>query len=376
MMFDIFCKVIDNHGDMGVCWRLCCDLVRRGQTVRLWVDDASALRWMAPLGQAGVTVHAWTEPLDLHNITPGDVLVEAFGCEVPPEFIALFASSTRPKAWINLEYLSAEPYVERSHGLPSPVMSGPGKGLTKHFFYPGFTSRTGGLLREADLRQRQHLFDAPAWLHKLGITPIANPTGRRISLFCYEPQALGALLEQLSTSEQPTQLLVTAGRAQAAVAACLQAQGHQLPWGQPQDVTLGSTAPAAFKLGALSIHALPYLTQVDYDHLLWACDLNFVRGEDSVVRALWSGAPLVWHIYPQDDAAHHDKLLAFLKQLALPPGWCEFHRVWNGLQPGPLPKLDTLLKDTSAFKTASLALQQHKDLTTQLLAFVQAKLQA
>ncbi|HEY0886111.1 MAG TPA: elongation factor P maturation arginine rhamnosyltransferase EarP, partial [Ramlibacter sp.] len=22
MLWDIFCKVIDNHGDIGVCWRL------------------------------------------------------------------------------------------------------------------------------------------------------------------------------------------------------------------------------------------------------------------------------------------------------------------------------------------------------------------
>ena len=49
---------------------------------------------------------------------------------------------------------------------------------------------------------------------------------------------------------------------------------------------------------------LPLLTQRDYDHLLWACDLNFVRGEDSFVRAQWAGAPFVWQIYPQDDGAH------------------------------------------------------------------------
>jgi uncharacterized repeat protein (TIGR03837 family) len=57
---------------------------------------------------------------------------------------------------------------------------------------------------------------------------------------------------------------------------------------------------------------LPYLTQEDYDHLLWASDFNFVRGEDSLVRAIWAGKPFVWQIYPQDDDAHHAKLEAFL----------------------------------------------------------------
>ena len=47
LLWDIFCRVIDNHGDLGVCWRLSCDLAARGQQVRLWVDDASALQWMA-----------------------------------------------------------------------------------------------------------------------------------------------------------------------------------------------------------------------------------------------------------------------------------------------------------------------------------------
>ena len=56
MRWDIFCKVIDNHGDLGVCWRLACGLAAQGETVRLWVDDPSALAWMAHGGCQGVTV--------------------------------------------------------------------------------------------------------------------------------------------------------------------------------------------------------------------------------------------------------------------------------------------------------------------------------
>jgi hypothetical protein len=39
-----------------------------------------------------------------------------------------------------------------------------------------------------------------------------------------------------------------------------------------------------------------------------------VRGEDSLVRAIWAGAPFVWQIYPQDDDAHRIKLDAFLSR--------------------------------------------------------------
>ena len=162
-IWDIFCRVIDNHGDLGVCWRLCADLAQRGHAVRLWVDDASALAWMAPQGCAEVQVRAWPNDPTFHM---GDVVVEAFGCELPNAIQALMVQGT-PPVWINLEYLSAEGYVARSHGLPSPVMSGPARGATKWFFFPGFTPETGGLLREPDMAARQAAFDRQAWLQGL-----------------------------------------------------------------------------------------------------------------------------------------------------------------------------------------------------------------
>jgi len=122
MQWDLFCRVIDNHGDLGVCWRLAADLASRGETVRLWVDDPLALHWMAPGHETttpGVTVLRWAEPLA--EVDPGDVVIEAFGCDPPPAFVDSMAR--RIPVWINLEYLSAEDYVERNHGLPSPQPS-------------------------------------------------------------------------------------------------------------------------------------------------------------------------------------------------------------------------------------------------------------
>ena len=200
MRWDIFCHVIDNLGDIGVCWRLCADLAGRGEQVRLWIDQPEPLQWMAPgalEGQVpGVQVLHWTTPLAPAlpaALPPADVWVEAFGCDAAPEcaqeLAARLAQGNPPPVWINLEYLSAERYVERSHRLPSPVNSGPLRGLTKWFFYPGFTPATGGLLREADLLERQATFQPEEWLHTLGLRLDGQ---RRVSLFCYEPAALPA----------------------------------------------------------------------------------------------------------------------------------------------------------------------------------------
>jgi uncharacterized repeat protein (TIGR03837 family) len=357
MLWDIFCKVIDNHGDIGVCWRLSAELAPRGQQVRLWVDDASALDWMAPGGCAGVEVLQW--PAQWVPQQAGAVVLEAFGCELPESAQAALAANARAQghqpAWINLEYLTAEPFAERSHGLQSPVLAGPAAGLAKYFFYPGFTSLTGGLLREPDLLERQARFDRAGWLDRFGIQVDAGD--RLVSLFCYEPPALDQLIAKLAHGPARTRLLVTAGRAAAAVHASLARRTGANP-GQP---------PAS----SLSITWLPLLSQLEFDHLLWACDLNFVRGEDSLVRALWAGKPFVWQIYPQHDDAHHGKLRAFLEWLEAPAELREFHLAWNAVSdrlPGAFPQAWR-----GCVMQARERLLVQDDLVAQLMRFVQTK---
>ncbi len=354
--WDIFCKVIDNFGDIGVCWRLSADLAARGERVRLWVDDASALNWMAPAGASGVEVLHWKQPLDFTAVSallakqPGDVLIEAFGCDIPPEFLMLWVAQPvqrQPaRCWLNLEYMSAENYVERCHAMPSLVSHGPAAGWTKWFFYPGFTPKTGGLLREPGLLQ--------------GLAKVENEQQegespqRRVSLFCYEPPALAALLAEWShqgLAGQPVELLVTAGRTAQAVKAVL---------GQWK---------ADPKM--LNITWLPWLSQNEFDHLLWRCDLNFVRGEDSVLRALWAGKPFVWSIYPQDDGAHRPKLEAFLQQLDAPASLKAFHRAWNTADEKlAAPSAADLADWHQHAKAARATLLGQQDMTSRLLQFV------
>lgn len=367
-LWDIFCKVIDNFGDIGVGWRLAVGLAARGERVRLWVDDASALDWMAPEGAPGVEVRPWTQPIQTGILVPGDILVETFGCQIDPEFIAAYAYWTAARGlkgiWINLEHLSAEGFVERSHGLPSPVTTGPGIGLTKYFFYPGFSAGTGGLLREPDLASRQTRFNRATWLGQQGIEWRGE---RLVSLFCYEPAALGELLSQLADDTPSTRLLVTSGRATNAVKACIEHKTRINPlWNKGK---------------ALSFSYLPALTQDDFDHLLWTCDLNFVRGEDSLVRALWAGQAFIWQIYPQQDDAHHAKLDAFLDLLKAPPSLRAFHYRWNAVQElnaesdknqSKLPAL-ALAEWQKTVINARSEQHQYDDLVTQLIRFALKK---
>ena len=342
MLWDVFCRVIDHHGDLGVCWRLAADLGARGEQVRLWVDDPLALAWMAPSGARGVTVIRWVDPLPA--LEPGDVVIEAFGCDPPPAFVTRMGARARPPVWINLEYLSAEPFVERSHGLRSPVQAGPGAGLSKWFFYPGFTAATGGLLRgNVDLPRD----DATrvAQLARLGVP--AQPGRRRLSLFCYAHAPFDALFQRLDA--QPTQLLVAAGAGQAPALAAL----------------------ASGRYPQLQAHALPWLTQPDYDRLLAACDLNLARGEDSIVRAIWAGVPFLWHIYRQADGAHRAKLEALLDRMGAELPVRALARAWNDLGPWPntLPPLEPWQAGCARWRAE---LQAQPGLTVRLLHFVAA----
>jgi uncharacterized repeat protein (TIGR03837 family) len=382
LRWDVFCRVIDNFGDIGVCWRLCADLAARGHSVRLWVDDASPLDWMAPGACSGqwpdVQVRDWASSQDadvLADLAPADVWIEGFGCEIAPEFIAFRAESIKATGrfdikipvWINLEYLSAESYVERCHGLPSPVMQGPAQGWTKHFYYPGFTLNTGGLLREIGTALHQRQLDATArtaWLARHGV----NWQGQTlVSLFCYEPQVLPALLQSLADGMRPTLMLVTPGRAQAAVRAWLASRGGLAP----------EQAADGHRIGKLQLHDLAALTQLDYDQLLRACDLNFVRGEDSLVRAMWAGQPWVWQIYPQDDSAHAEKLLALLDQIQAPDTLRAAHLAWNGLakpEANPVNWNALPQPEWSAFAhQLRQRLAEMPDLVSQLVGFVQKK---
>ena len=366
--WDIFCKVIDNFGDIGVSWRLAADLGALGHTVRLWVDDAAALRWMAPDamagGQAGVRVLTWAQSSDsgvLADLAPADVWIEAFGCALEPAMVAdRFVTAANAPArhpapvWINLEYLSAEPFAASAHGLPSPILYGPASGHTRWFFYPGFGELTGGLIREHGLEQRRAAFDRASWLSDQGITWAGE---QLVSLFCYEPAALPQLLTHFQRGPAPTLLLVTPGRAANAV------RQHAEP---DLPARPGATR---HRHGALSVVYLPSLTQTDFDHLLWACDLNFVRGEDSLVRALWADRPFVWQIYPQHDGAHHAKLHALLDALQAPPDWRRFHQAWNGMDAGPLPAPQTAAWSAAVHK-ARRVLAGQSALTTRLVEFV------
>ena len=329
--WDIFCTVVDNFGDIGVTWRLARQLVaEHSLTVRLWVDDLRAFERLCPQididsaqqYQQGVEVRHW--PAEWVHTDAADVVIAAFACNLPSDYMDAMAARERPPLWLNLDYLSAEDWVVGCHGLPSVKY----KTVQKIFFFPGFQPGTGGLLRERGLLEQRRQFqnDAAAqrqFLQGLGIE--RAPDAQLISLFAYENAGLASWLDVLAAAEAPTHLLVPEGRILGDVAR----------WLEVETLTVG----AIHQRQSLTVQVLPFVRQDQYDHLLWCCDFNAVRGEDSFVRAQWAGRPMLWHIYQQDEDIHLDKLDAFLALYTkgLSPAAAEamngLWRAWSAGQP-------------------------------------------
>ncbi|SQH76786.1 conserved protein of unknown function [Shewanella benthica] len=374
--WDIFCTVIDNYGDIGVTWRLAKQLVHDfGIEVRLWVDDLNSFAHILPgldvtLSRQeimAVRIYHWRQPL-AEQWQAGDVLIEAFACNLPASVLDQLVSLDKPPRWLNLEYLSAEGWIDSCHGLPSLQSNG----VSKHFYFPGFTPSSGGLLCEHGLfEQRDKWQGDPAnrarLLQGLNIEGVSSED-TLVSVFSYESSALLSLCQSWRQANKRVHALIPMGPS-------LNSLLTLFPDG------LGLMPGDSLTLDSLTLHILPMTDQHAYDRLLWSCDFNIVRGEDSFIRAQWAAKPFIWHIYAQEDDAHLDKLSAFsnlyIDSLDADTGqtWSMLNLAFNQEDGETTAKMWWKLHerrtfmDKHAVKWPMLALN-HADLATRLVQFI------
>ena len=293
MRWDIFCQIVDNYGDAGICWRLARSLSSlHDQEVRIFCNDLPTLNLLASGSAEALSHKIDLQPWEAsyanarHPVQTPDVVIEAFGCDLPERYLAgLFIASVKPII-INLEYLSAEPWITEFHAKASPQSHG----IPKYFFFPGFQDDVGGLLLDPIPPEGSavtHLIPKSlksTWL-KL------RPGAKRISIFCYPGAPLRKWLEDLGALGETIDILLT--------------HGHAELLNLPGEKTIGLPTN-------IQLISMPFVSQDEYDWVLSQCDFNIVRGEDSFIRAQLAGKPFIWHIYPQEDRAHEVKLAAFL----------------------------------------------------------------
>lgn len=297
LTLDIFCKVIDNYGDAGVCLHLARTLSQQEVKVTLWCDQLKVLEQIQnhkDTSTPNLQLKEW--PLLTKYDCP-DAVINAFNCRLDPAVIKAIQTKERsgqPAVVINLDYLSAEDWVEGCHGLTSPA-----DGISCYYFFPGFTNKTGGLNVDPDFVKQ-----CKANLHKIALENSPHSahtkTDQNITLFSYKNPALMPLLNSFTNSSIPRVLTVFQGLALDNL--------NQL-------LSLNLHAGETIQLGELTIHASAMVEQQEYDDYLLNNQCNLVRGEDSIIRAMHTGRPFLWQIYKQEENAHIVKLESFLDRM-------------------------------------------------------------
>ena len=102
----------------------------------------------------------------------------------------------------------------------------------------------------------------PVFLATLGV--VRQPEARLLSLFAYENTAVAGWLDALAADSASISCWCQragAGRCRGLAGCC------------------DARAGACHQRGSLQISIVPFMTQDEYDLLLWSCDFNAVRGE-------------------------------------------------------------------------------------------------
>lgn len=360
---DLFCDVIDNYGDAGVAWRIAKALAfERQLKVRLFINKPQTLsafvkqlnaEQLPQLIENKIQVRHWNDCLS-EDVSP--VVIETFGCRLPERFEEKLCSALPTPLWINIEYLSAESWVEGCHLLPSPH---PKFGIPKYFFFPGFTDKTGGVIIEHDLLDRQKYYSRQRENFLSSFN--CDPSKLLVLIFCYPTAPLGPLIEALEKSQKKIQLLLCPGEASEQIIELLGDKPHQ----------------------NLSFVSIPMVDQEKFDNFLFFSDLLIVRGEDSFVRAQLAAKPFIWNIYPQKDDVHIKKLEAFLNRIAPFLGekantWVKANLDFNNNPsslceslPAMIQSLQKLTADMLSWRTQLL---KNKSLIDNLCNFINYKL--
>ncbi|AFZ83516.1 conserved hypothetical protein of the DUF2331 family [Candidatus Kinetoplastibacterium blastocrithidii TCC012E] len=309
MEADIFCKIIDNYGDIGFCWRLAKHLSCEYKwSIRLIVDDLCAFSCIEKTLDISansqivqdINIMKWNVSLE-NSLTPSDIILETFSCDIPNAFKKIMLLDIRRFIWINIEYLSAEQWVEDCHLLSSNLSNG----LKKTFFFPGFTSKTGGLIVEQDFLKnkkslKESIYNQEDFLKSLGIKHKRSEFLFCL-LFCYPDAPVNDLIRSMKLLNKKIVLIAN---------------------DQSLFINANST-------NNLKLVLIPFIDQDSFDKLICCMDINFIRGEDSFVRALLSGNPLIWNIYKQENNTHIDKLKSWLNLNSFPVTIKKVMYSWN-----------------------------------------------
>lgn len=302
---DIFCEIIDNYGDIGVVYRVAKEIkkIYKDSIIRVFINRKEEFLKINSKAQDidyqeidGIYYITFDYLLkNIEKIDSSQVIIEAFGCNIPEVYMEKAYISS--DLLINLEYFSAEDWIEDFHLQSSPI--GKGK-LKKIFFMPGFTEKTGGIIADSNFLDRcKDVCENKKIYQDKYLKDIIHIEDKIVgTIFSYEKN-FEPLFRDLNKLDREIVILALGEKTQDSMRKFFKKNSVEV---------FGNKA----RYGKIEVIFYQFLNQEEYEELINVVDFNFVRGEDSFIRAVLTGKPYLWHIYCQEELAHMDKLEGFL----------------------------------------------------------------
>ncbi len=324
----ILCKVVDNFGDIGFVWRLAKNLHENfsDYKIRIVIDNLSAFKNLCPQVELnlseqeilGIKIFSWSEEdfcykeFSVHN---PEIILECFQCSRPGwlEKLLFDEGVKNIVQIINIDYLTAEDYAEEFHCLKSGTRN---IRVKKINFMPGFTERTGGLVLD------QPFLDNHDSKKNTG-------TVSQILMFNYPKNFVPVInaLNEFAIKNGKFAINLARGAGKDSFLDSLRICDKNAEFAIKKNNSAIGQSEFAIKNDKIAIEVLainhlkfainelPFLSQENWDKMMCAQDLLFVRGEDSLSRACLCGKPFVWQAYVQDDDYQLVKVSALLQRM-------------------------------------------------------------
>ena len=390
MPITVLCKVVDNFGDIGVVWRLCCQLSNQikkenlTSKINLIVDDLASFNKICNSVDSNksfqivenINIFNWNdEKLCYDEFSKNDgenlsVILEVFQCSRPfwMEKILFEEKLNRTVQIIMIDYLTAEKYAEDFHCLQSLTRSSK---VQKVNFMPGFTNKTGGLIIDSEWEQ---LCD--------------YKNNKTLLCFTYD-RNWDALANACKKSNYIERVLIAPGKGFDSLKKSFYSDLGFIT--NPTNGRVKALSKACLdrtyfiKDSNLKIEELSFMNQNEWDKMLKNCGVLFIRGEESMSRACLSGIPFVWHAYPQSDEYQLIKVRALLERMSIHFKCEDFkiiEKVWilinsaeseveqEEFEKAILDFFDNAEKLVYGFREFALDLRKNGDLCSNLMTFI------
>ena len=390
MPITVLCKVVDNFGDIGVVWRLCCQLSNQIKKenftfkINLIVDDLASFNKICNSVDSNksfqivenINIFNWNdEKLCYDEFSKNDgenlsVILEVFQCGRPlwMEKILFEEKLNRTVQIIMIDYLTAEKYAEDFHCLQSLTRSSK---VQKVNFMPGFTNKTGGLIIDSEW---EHFCD--------------YKNNKTLLCFTYD-RNWDALANACKKSNYIEKVLIAPGKGFESLKKSFYSDLGFIT--NPKNGRVKALSKACLdrryfiKDSNLKIEELSFMNQNEWDKMLKNCGVLFIRGEESMSRACLSGIPFVWHAYPQSDEYQLIKVRALLERMSVHFKCEDFkiiEKVWilinsaeseveqEVFEKAILDFFDNAEKLVYGFREFALDLRKNGDLCSNLMTFI------